>query len=187
MFTWISNLDTYMVSIRFTFQNRVWHMFYFDTIIKVFGIPIRFISFNRIYLDNSELNCKALEKWKTMNAKMIIMLLSTSYDLIQEQTRNFEHHIHETWLGTCDPIVLKLYKTQTKLENHETFREVMTSYVEALINIWHCFVHYVYKSSRPPYEIMKLLRRLARFVHIEVITFHETMSNFYHFQLYTKF
>jgi hypothetical protein len=30
-----------------------------------------------------------------MNAKMIFMLLSTSYGLIQEQTRKFEHHVHK--------------------------------------------------------------------------------------------
>jgi hypothetical protein len=71
-------------------------MFNFGTIIKVFGIPIRFSSFNRIFSNNSDLNYKSLEKWKTMNGKMIFMLLSTSYDLIQEYTRNLEHHVHET-------------------------------------------------------------------------------------------
>jgi hypothetical protein len=31
-----------------------------------------------------------------MNAKMIFMLLTISYDLIQEHARNFGHHVHET-------------------------------------------------------------------------------------------
>jgi hypothetical protein len=31
------------------------------------------------------LNCKSLEKWKTMNAKIIFMLFSKSYDIFQEQ------------------------------------------------------------------------------------------------------
>jgi hypothetical protein len=31
-----------------------------------------------------------------MNAKMIFMLLSANYDLNEEQTRIFEHHVHET-------------------------------------------------------------------------------------------
>jgi hypothetical protein len=31
-----------------------------------------------------------------MNAKLIFILLSTSSGLIQEQTKNFEHHAHET-------------------------------------------------------------------------------------------
>jgi hypothetical protein len=111
-------------------------MFNFGTIIKVFAIPIRFSSFNWISMDNSDLNCMSLEKWKTVNEKMIFMLLSTTCGLIQEHTRNLEHHIHETWPRTCDQIVLKVYKTQTKSENHETCRDVMISYVEALIKIW---------------------------------------------------
>jgi hypothetical protein len=78
---------------------------------------------------------------------MIFMLFSTSYDLCQEHTRIFEHHVHETWLWTCDPVILKLHKTQTKSENHETCIHVMISYVNTLIKIWDCFeqvaMHYV--------------------------------------------
>jgi hypothetical protein len=70
-----------------------------------------------------------------MNAKMIFMLFSTSYGLFQDQTEIFEHHAHETRPRTCDPVVLKLYKTQTKSKNHETCRDVMVSYVETLIKI----------------------------------------------------
>jgi hypothetical protein len=94
-------------------------------------------------LDNSDLNGKSLEKCKTVNAKMIFMLFSTSYSLFQEQTGFFEHHAHETWTGTCDPVVLKLYKTQTKSENHETCRHVMISYVETQVKIWKYFVKVV--------------------------------------------
>jgi hypothetical protein len=43
------------------------------------------------------LNCKSLEKWKTVNAKMIFIVFSTSYGLFQEQTEIFEHHAHKTW------------------------------------------------------------------------------------------
>jgi hypothetical protein len=39
------------------------------------------------------------------------MLLSISYGLNQEQTRIFEHHVHETWSLTCDLVILKLYTT----------------------------------------------------------------------------
>jgi hypothetical protein len=70
-----------------------------------------------------------------VNAKMIFMLFSTSYNLFQEQTGLFEHHARETRSGTCNPVVLKLYKTQTKSENYETSRDVMISYVETLIKI----------------------------------------------------
>jgi hypothetical protein len=57
------------------------YMFNFDTIIKVFVITIRFSLFNWISSNNSDLECKSLEKCKMMNAKMIFMLFSTSYGL----------------------------------------------------------------------------------------------------------
>jgi hypothetical protein len=69
-------------------------MYHFGTIIKVFSITIGFSSFNGISSDNSDLNYKSLETWKTVHAKMIFMLFSTSYDRFQERTENFEHHAH---------------------------------------------------------------------------------------------
>jgi hypothetical protein len=66
---------------------------------------------------------------------MIFMLFSTSYSLFLEHTGIFEHHAHETRPRTCDLVVLKLDKTQTKSENHETCRYVMISYAETLIKI----------------------------------------------------
>jgi hypothetical protein len=71
-------------------------MFNFGTIIIVFAITIRFISFYLISSDNLNLKCKSLEKWKIVNAKMIFMLFSTSYGLFHEQTGIFEQHAHET-------------------------------------------------------------------------------------------
>jgi hypothetical protein len=66
-------------------------------ILLLFSLPSClhiFSSLNRIFLDNSDLNCKSLETWKTVHAKMIFMLFSTSYDRFQEGTRNFEHQAH---------------------------------------------------------------------------------------------
>jgi hypothetical protein len=51
-----------------------WHNY------KSVSITIGFSSFNGIFLDNSDLNCKSLETWKTVHAKMIFMLFSISYD-----------------------------------------------------------------------------------------------------------
>jgi hypothetical protein len=65
------------------FLHYVDYLFYFDTIINVFVITIRFCSFNWIFSNNSDLNCKSLETVKTVNAKMIFMLFSTSYDRLQ--------------------------------------------------------------------------------------------------------
>jgi hypothetical protein len=69
-------------------------MYHFGTIIKLFAITIRFSSFNRINTDKSELNCKSLETWKIVHAKMISMLGNTSYDRFQEQIGILEHHAH---------------------------------------------------------------------------------------------
>ena len=68
-----------------------------------------------------------------MNGKMIFMLFSIMWDRIQEQTTNFEHLVYETWPRTCDRVVFKFYKKQTKTENLETCRDIMISYVEAVI------------------------------------------------------
>jgi hypothetical protein len=69
-------------------------MYHFGIIIKVCPITIGFSSFNGIFLDNSDLNCKSLETWKPVHAKMIFMLFTTSYNRFQDQTRIFEHHAH---------------------------------------------------------------------------------------------
>jgi hypothetical protein len=57
-------------------------------------ITIRFSSFIWISSENLDLNCRSLETWKTVHAKMIFMLLSISYDRFQERTGNFEQHAH---------------------------------------------------------------------------------------------
>jgi hypothetical protein len=69
-------------------------MYHFGTIIKMFPITIGFSSFDGFFLDNSDLNCKSLETWKTVLEKIIFMLFSTSYDRFQEGTGNFEHQAH---------------------------------------------------------------------------------------------
>jgi hypothetical protein len=142
------------------FLQYTYYMFNVDTIFKVFAITIRFSSFNWIYSDNSDLNCKSLEKCKTVNAKIIIMLFCTSYCLFQKHIEIVEHHAHETWPWTCDPIVLKLYKTQKGQKNYKTCRDVMISYVETPIK--------VETVSRKFSRIM--FRNLSSF--IEVLWFH---------------
>ena len=85
-----------------------------------------------------------------MNGKMIFMLFSIMWGRIQEQTTNFEHLVHETWPRTCGRVVFKLYKKQTKSENHETCQDVMISYVEAVIKIWEGFAQVVtYDACKP--------------------------------------
>lgn len=57
-------------------------MFNFGIFLIVFDISIRFSTFNLISSDNLPLNCKSLEYLKTMNEKLILMLLSTSSRLV---------------------------------------------------------------------------------------------------------
>jgi hypothetical protein len=135
-------------------------MFKLGTIIKMFAILLDFVCLIDFFFIYSDLNCKSHEKWKTANAKMIYMLFSTSYALFQEKIGIFKHDAHETRLRTCDPVVLKLYKTQINSKNHESCWDVMISYVETMIKIWKCFVkvatHYVLKLNRPSHEIIEL-------------------------------
>ena len=97
-----------------------------------------------------------------MNGKMIFMLFSIMWGRIQEQTTNFEHLVYETWPRTCGRIVFKFYKKQT-IENLETCRDVMISYVEAVIKNWGGFAQVCHVRclplGRPLHEIMKLLWR----------------------------
>jgi hypothetical protein len=60
-------------------------MFNFDKIIKVYVISIRFTLFNWISSDNSDLNCKSLEKWKIVDAKMIFMFLAQDTTYIKSR------------------------------------------------------------------------------------------------------
>ena len=82
--------------------------------------------------------------------KMIFMLFSIMWGHIQEQTTNFEHLVHETWPRTCSRVIFKFYKQQTKTENLETYRDVMISYVEAVIKNWGDFAQVVmYDACKP--------------------------------------
>jgi hypothetical protein len=81
--------------------------------------------------------------------KIIFMLFSKSYSLFYKQDGIFEHHAHKTWQRTCDLVVLKLYKTQTKSENHETCRHVMISYVDTdkILTVFHENCHTLYVET----------------------------------------
>ena len=57
--------------------------------------------------------------------------------------QNFRHLVHETWPRTCVRSVFKFYKKQTKSKNHETYWDVVISYVKAMIKISEDFVHVV--------------------------------------------
>ena len=76
---------------------------------------------------------------KKINGKMIFMLFSIMWGRIQDKTINFEHLDHKTWPRTCGRVVFKFYKKQTKTKNLETCRDVMISYVEAVIKNWGGF------------------------------------------------
>jgi hypothetical protein len=64
------------------------------------------------------------------------MLESVFWGGVHKLTQKFEVHIHVTRSSRSGRSVFKLYKIQTKLENHETCRGVMLSHVESTIKIW---------------------------------------------------
>jgi len=78
-----------------------------------------------------------------MNGKMIFMLLSILWYLIDEQIRNFKHYVYETWLRICGSIVFEFYKIQIWSESNEICRDVMISYGESVIKIIQGFAKVV--------------------------------------------
>jgi hypothetical protein len=120
---------------------------------------------------------------KKMNRKMIFLLLSLMWGHIQEQTRNFEHLVHETWPRTCGWIVLKLYKKKTKSKNHETYQDIMILYVKAVIKIWEVFAQVDTYNALKSYRILPKLYESSLeillwrcIVHVNL---RKTFSNFY--------
>ena len=119
-----------------------------------------------------------------MNEKMIFMLFSIMWGHIQEQTINFEHHVHETWPRTYGRVVFKFYKKQTKTENLETCRDVMISYVEAMIKKLRRFraslSRTMLTTSSASSRNHETSSEILRFASIVRDNLHETFSNFYH-------
>ena len=119
-----------------------------------------------------------------MIRKLIVMLVSVMRGRIQERTQNFGHLVHETWSRTCVRSVFKFYKKQTKSENHETYWDVVISYVEAMIKISEDFMHVVtYDAYKPGHLYTWYLIshvEMSWFVSIVRDNLRETFSNFYH-------
>jgi hypothetical protein len=71
-----------------------------------------------------------------------------------------------------------------KSENHETCRDVVISYVEAMIIIWEGFIHVVmydaYKSEHLHMWYLITYLEMSWFVSIVCDNMHETFFNFYH-------
>jgi hypothetical protein len=119
--------------------------------LRLFAIFLWFICFNWIFPKNTSLNCRCIESWNVMNGKILFVLLSVVWGRIQEHARNFERLVQKTRPPTCERMVFKLYKMQTKSENHETCRDVSLSHVEAVIKILEGFAdvdtHDAYKPD----------------------------------------
>ena len=69
---------------------------------------------------------------------------------IQKLTWNFEHLVDVTCPDTCQKCDFKLYKMQTKSENHETYRGVVLSHVEAVVKTWEGFEQVVTSDAKNP-------------------------------------
>jgi len=82
--------------------------------------------------------------------KMILMIFRVCLGHIQELTWNLEHLVDVTCRGTCRKCDFKLYKMQTKSENHETCRGVVLSHVEVVVKNWEGFGQVVTSDAKNP-------------------------------------
>ena len=88
--------------------------------------------------------------------KLIFMLLSPIWVIVEDLNGKVEHFVHEMWPQTCDRIGFKFYKMQMNSENHEICLDVMISYEEVVIKNWECFakvVTYVDYETKYPKEV----------------------------------
>jgi hypothetical protein len=67
---------------------------------------------------------------------MILIIFGVCWGRILEATWNFEQLFAVTWRTTSRKSVCKLYKSQTKSENHETCLGVMLWHVEVVCKNW---------------------------------------------------
>jgi hypothetical protein len=82
-------LTKLFVVYSYTMYTYVYH---FRIIITVFSIASRFSSFILISSKNSDLNCKSLETWKIVHAKMIPMLTKHGRKLAIHMFKNCIKH-----------------------------------------------------------------------------------------------
>jgi hypothetical protein len=66
-------------------------------------------------------------------------MFGVCWGCIQELALNYDHHVVVTWWGNRGESLFKLYKIQTKSENHETWRCMLLLHVEAVVKNWESF------------------------------------------------
>jgi len=76
------------------------------------------------------------------------MIFRVCLGRIQELTWNLEHLVYVTCRGTCRKCDFKLYKIQTKSENHETCRCIVLSHVEVVVKNWEGFEQVVTSNAK---------------------------------------
>jgi hypothetical protein len=92
---------------------------------------------------------------------------------IQEVAWNFVHHVVVTWRCTRGESVFKLYKIQTKSENHETCRCVFLSHVETVVKNWKSFEQDVTSDAWNPDISTWMASTCDNKTHRQVSCFHE--------------
>ena len=78
------------------------------------------------------------------------MIFSVCWGRIQGVTWNLEHLVDVTCRVSCGKSEFKLYKIQTKSENHETCGGVVLSHVEAMVKNWEDFEQVVTSDAKNP-------------------------------------
>ena len=76
-----------------------------------------------------------------MNGKMIFILLSPIWGIVEEFKEKFEHLVHETWPWMCGRIGFKFYKTQTKSENHKICHDIIRGGCDKKLRRFHKSCH----------------------------------------------
>ena len=78
------------------------------------------------------------------------MIFSVCWGRIQGVTWNLEHLVDVTCRVSCGKSEFKLYKIQTKSENHKTCGGVVLSHVEAVVKNWEDFEQVVTSDAKNP-------------------------------------
>ena len=76
------------------------------------------------------------------------MIFSVCWGRVQGVTWNLEHLFDVTCRVSCGKSEFKLYKIQTKSENHKTCGGVVLSHVEAIVKNWEDFEQVVTSDAK---------------------------------------
>jgi hypothetical protein len=135
----LSTYSTYCSMFKFMYISLCFY--YISLIYFIFRI---FLAISQVWTANAS---NIRKKWMK---KMTFLLVSLIWGCIQEQTRNLEHVVLETWPQTCVRNVWKFYKKQTKS---------LPSIEWTTLGKDDCFAKYLDSGTRPSVEVNNTRQR----------------------------